>query len=220
MKKIILYTVFLAIPFWGYCQRINEKTALNVAEKVLRIDKPYLKNPVFGKRIPVGLKNDTLYYIFTYPDGGFAIISADSSAPPVLGHCKKGKYDPAKMPSGLIYLLNKYKYWIYSLRKNKAKQTKHIKEQWARYLNPESVNSESDYVIPHMLQTKWGQIGGYNQFCPSNCYAGCTAVAMAQILKYWACRINPTQAVFLTRGDQVILEPLLTLGLLIMTGKI
>ena len=66
MKKIILYTVFLAIPFWGYCQRINEKTALKVAEKVLRKDKPNLKNQVFEKRIPL-----LFSFRITRPNGAF-----------------------------------------------------------------------------------------------------------------------------------------------------
>lgn len=191
MKKIILYIIFVIIPFGGYCQSINEQTAQKVAEVVLKTDKPNLNNQVFEKKIPVGLNNDTLYYIFTYPGGGFAIISADSSAPPVLGHCKTGEYDTAKMPSGLLYLLNSYKYWIDSLRKNNVQPTTQLKEDWAGYSSPSLVtNSESGYVISPMLQTQWGQ--DYNEDCPSNCPAGCTAVAMAQILKYWACRINPT----------------------------
>ncbi|MBN2639583.1 MAG: C10 family peptidase [Bacteroidales bacterium] len=73
--------------------------------------------------------------------------------------------------------------------------TASINEQWDAYLSPNSTNLNDEYVIGPLVQTKWNQNGGYERFCPSLCPAGCTAVAMAQILKYWSCRINPNGGV-------------------------
>lgn len=45
-------------------------------------------------------------------------------------------------------------------------------------------------TIPHLIQTKWGQLHPWNQKLPvdllthSRCYVGCTAVAAAQLLYY------------------------------------
>lgn len=41
-----------------------------------------------------------------------------------------------------------------------------------------------------MIDTEWGQWSGFNRFCPTGCPAGCSAVAMAQVLWYWKCRIE------------------------------
>ena len=88
MKKVIVCILFFAIYFLTYSQKVDENTALKVAQNILMKDKPDLINQVIEKTIPIGLHNDTLYFVFTYPDDGFAIVSAESSAPPVLGHCK------------------------------------------------------------------------------------------------------------------------------------
>jgi len=196
MKKITSLILLFLLVIAAYSQVVDENTARKVAQKFLLTDYPYLKDQLFQKFIAVGLDNDTLYYVFQYPDEGYAIISAESSAPPVLGHCKKGKYEPENMPPGLLYLLDKYKYWISSLRENKVQQTKQIKEQWAGYLDPDLVTLKSYTVGDEMIETKWGQSDGYDQFCPAGCPAGCTAVAMAQILKYWECRIDPTGSLY------------------------
>jgi len=222
MKKVIVCILFFAIYFLTYSQKVDENTALKVAQKFLMKDKPDLINQVIEKTIPIGLHNDTLYFVFTYPDDGFAIVSAESSAPPVLGHCKNGKYEPENMPSGLLYLLDKYKYWISSLRNDKVIQTKQIKEQWASYLDPNFVNLKNYTVGDPMLETIWGYANGYNQFCPHNCPAGCTAVAMAQILKYWECRIDPTGAIAYAGDDfyggyMLILEKPTTIGKIWLT---
>lgn len=54
-----------------------------------------------------------------------------------------------------------------------------------------------------LIHTKWQQGDyhqtghprqqtSYNKFCPTGCYAGCGAVAMAQILNYWKWDVNQT----------------------------
>lgn len=100
MKNIIVIYFFFSIPFWAYGQKVNESTTRKVAEKVLMMDKPDLKYQMIEKAIPVGLNDDTLYFVFTYPDDGYAIISAENSAPPTLA---EGDYE-----KGIHYNLHSY----------------------------------------------------------------------------------------------------------------
>lgn len=44
-------------------------------------------------------------------------------------------------------------------------------------------NSNNRKVGP-LMNTKWGQEGGYSALCPNEYPAGCVAIAMAQIEKY------------------------------------
>lgn len=52
------------------------------------------------------------------------------------------------------------------------------------------------YCKSPLITTLWGQTGYYNQQCPFDAgenkytYAGCTAVAIAQVMKFWN---NPSQ---------------------------
>lgn len=89
-------------------KNVKKETILKVAGKVYRKDFPATQNVAFDNVIVVKNETDTLYYIVCYPKDGFVIVSADSSAPPVLGNCKKGAYNPEIMPPGLLVLLERY----------------------------------------------------------------------------------------------------------------
>ncbi len=134
---------------------------------------------------------DTLLYICKLPKKGFIIISADKSIPPVLGYCKNGVFNLDSLPPGLIYLLNRYKYETKQIRLSKF-TNELTKKDWDLYtkkgIQPKDIKTRS--TTP-MLSTEWGQKSGYNKFTPNNNPAGCTSVAMAQILRYWACRVVP-----------------------------
>jgi hypothetical protein len=75
---------------------VEESTARKVAERVLKMDKPDLAKQLIERTIPIGLDIDTLYFIFTYADDGFAIVSAESSAPLYWGIVKRANTNPKK----------------------------------------------------------------------------------------------------------------------------
>ena len=65
---------------------------------------------------------------------------------------------------------------------------------WNNYLKGIELKSITSSVNPLVL-TSWQQEDGYALYTPNNYPAGCAAVAMAQILRYWAietCCIEPT----------------------------
>lgn len=180
---------------------INEiqKVAMNVLKEENKESK------TIEKMIPLGVKNDTTVYIASLKDGGFIILSADYAAPPVLGFSSKGTYNPDSLPGGLNYLIKGYQVSIASLREDKVKPTSEINLKWQEYLY--SSNAKMALKSGEMIttskkldfKTKWqqgvegyGQQTSYNKYCPTGCYAGCVAVAMAQILYYWSWDVNQT----------------------------
>lgn len=51
----------------------------------------------------------TDYYVFNNEgNNGYIIIAGDDRAVPVLGYCDEGSIDPANMPDGLRYMLERY----------------------------------------------------------------------------------------------------------------
>lgn len=183
MKKIIL-TLLIATLFTGVipAQKVEKTEAEKIAKNVYKRNNQG-KETNLKEVIILGDKNkhDTLLYIVPFEDTGFAIISAYRAAPPVLGHCMKGDYDTGSIPPGLLYLIDKYKHGIAGLKKEKKKPVDKIDKQWKEYLSDNQLKS---YTIGnYLISTTWGQQSSYNQFCPTGCPAGCTAVAMAQILR-------------------------------------
>ena len=140
--------------------------------------------------LPNIIDNDTVFYVANFRNS-FVIISAESSAPPILGYSPNNRFDITNAPPALKYLLNCYKKEIRILRKLRANPTKEIRRKWDELSEGIEIKSATPIVSP-LLQTTWGQLGGYNDLCPSNCPAGCVAVAMAQVLFYWSCRVEGT----------------------------
>jgi hypothetical protein len=189
---ICLFILCLIQPSFG--KKVDEKDVLKVVEKVLKNENKDFKK--IDELIPSGLENDTTIYIAKLKDGGFIIVSADDAAPPYLGGCTLGEYNPKAMPPGLLYLIEKYKYVIKSIQEDNIHATDKIKSKWKYYLDDEEPNLKSvstittnSYNFP-LIKTHWDQ--SYNSYCPTGCPAGCEAIAMAQILYYWSISVDPT----------------------------
>lgn len=193
MKNKLTLLILLIFSLNAYAQKVSraevEKVALNVLkrETINRSDMAVKKVTSISSE---GIQD--LMHIVEYPEGGFSIISGDKAAPAVLGFCESGQYDPENMPSGLLYLMERYEYELKALRADKIAVTEEIKQQWSTTLsdNQLQLRSSSDWR-DFLLETQWTQ--SHNKFCPGDNYpAGCVAVAMAQILRYWACRVTPS----------------------------
>lgn len=102
--------------------------------------------------------------------GGFVIMADDETESDIIGYSDEGNIDPGNLPPAM-------KDWL----ENYRKQGDSSKLRAAR---------RAADIAP-LLTTRWSQRWPYNRMAPeyaegSNCAAGCLAVAMAQIMKYWA----------------------------------
>lgn len=120
------------------------------------------------------------YYVFNASalDGGFVIVSGDDRVGDVLGYSDRGCFSPDDLPPALIDWLSEWEEQILEIREG-------------RLALPSRVARAPHPSIAPMLTTKWGQQSPYSRMTPEYreyCHSatGCLAVAMAQLLKYWA----------------------------------
>ncbi|HOP05152.1 MAG TPA: C10 family peptidase [Tenuifilaceae bacterium] len=201
-NRIISIIIILCCNYFSQGQEVDIRTIERVAINAYKeLKQAKSKEYKINETIPI--KSDDfgiLYYIININKEGVVIVSAEKSMTPILGRSLNGNFSYEKAPPGLIYLLEKYKIECIDIRKKGKETSKEIDYLWKKYDVPiTDYSPEKDKLSTGpLIETKWGQKKGYNRFCPTynsngdHCAAGCVAVAMAQVLKYWSCKVNET----------------------------
>ena len=119
---------------------------------------------------------------------GFVIVSSDDRLPPIIGYSAN---NPIKhIPPAFLKWIQQYH--VSDIQPTNRKQTSN--PLWNSMIEHKDcyITKASSEVLP-LIKTQWKQNSPWNEKCPfdSNgsgyhAYAGCVAVAMAQIMKYWA----------------------------------
>ena len=139
----------------------------------------------------------TYYYVFSAQPQGFIIISGEDNITPILGYSFENEFVTEGMPANIARWLDGYKRQIRYVIENNISTTDEVRGEWEKYSvqNIEIDNNRGVIVAP-MIATKWDQGAPYNNFCPGSgntkAVTGCTATAMAQVMKYWN---HPVQGV-------------------------
>lgn len=155
--------------------------------------------------------NIPAFYIINYEEGGFILLSADKRVSPIFGfsECNNFPQQSELRPPALELMLTTLKDKIMLVRKNNPSATKLVQQEWNN-LETNSLGSQTMNIIQPppdptgcvdiyeqggpLLSTQWGQGIPYNSYLPSklaacgtydNFKAGCTTVAMAQVMKYY-----------------------------------
>jgi hypothetical protein len=194
MKHKLILLLILLLSFQSYAQKVT----ILEAQKVAKLAYKQMKSGMDSNtKTPIKLLskngNDTLLYVVPYEDTGFAIVSANKAAPPLLGFCEKGSLNLNDIPPGLSYFIEKFKYNLKRIFENRSDADIKTNELWNGYLN--GIQQKSYTKGSVLVNSSWGQYDDYTLYTPNNYPAGCTAVAMAQILRYWAtktCCIEPS----------------------------
>lgn len=177
MVKRTIYTLLAIVcGLNAQAQQVTEYDALQKA-------KQFLSSKTFTNasltRGSSEKDNIEPYYVFNAREGGFVIVSGDERTMPVLGYADEGSLDMDNLPEGLQDLLNRY-----------ACQVKFLQECDATDAQPQRASTRGAGGKGPLVQTQWNQQAPYWDLCPLqdgiNCYTGCTATAMAQIMYYWA----------------------------------
>lgn len=119
-------------------------------------------------------------YVFNREDnGGFLVVSAEDSAEALLGYTDKGTFDPSDMPPAL-------KIWLSEYTSQVVWASTHTSAEIEPSRNA-SVRPDRQAIAP-LCTTRWNQDAPYYNMCPTfqgnRCVTGCTATAMAQVMKY------------------------------------
>jgi hypothetical protein len=135
----------------------------------------------------VGENNN--FYVFGFSQGGFVVVSGDYRAKPILAYSLEGHLPQIINQPAVIEWLGEYGNQIEVLI-NLENQNNKVDSKWNDLLTNNRLDFRGREIGP-LLTTKWNQGWPYNSKCPEDeggpggrVWAGCVAVAMAQILKY------------------------------------
>ncbi|HRX96583.1 MAG TPA: C10 family peptidase [Bacteroidales bacterium] len=199
MKKhipfLILILLVIIFALSSKAKVVDSNTVKNVAINLYneRADDPSQNISIINI---IEEKQDgiTLYYIVEFAPTGYAIISADDRAYPVLVYSTNSNYDPTEIPDGARWLLENYKKQIMYLIEQNINPSEKTVNKWEHYkkIPDNSSKDPVDNVLP-LLSSTWGQGLYFNSLCPEDpgdtvsghVPVGCGATAMAQVLNYW-----------------------------------
>jgi hypothetical protein len=202
MKKLLtLLCTVLLLSTTAFAKEVAVPTAQQVAINWMVERSGWTPGQVMVKEtFAVSEGSKVVYYVFNMNPSGFAILSADDIAYPVIAYSFEGAYSDSARPPAFDMMMNSAKEEIVYAVQNRLEPLDKAKHEWGRLTvvsNRFTPNRLSgvESVSP-LLQTVWDQSGGsilrptYNKFCPSDLLApeghaptGCVATAMAQVMK-------------------------------------
>ena len=199
MKKILFF--FLMLPAILFAAPVDLNLAQQVAENFINAPETNAggmahKAPRKQKRMARVAKevtNNQQFYVFNSEDNeGFVIVAADDVVRPVLGYSLTSNLNVDAMPENIKQWLEEYNNQIVWAQQNDVYQDE-VKNEWNRLKNNNA--DIGTIIVAPLLTTTWNQDKYYNSKCPTtwlgilgddgHVYAGCTACAMAQTMKYW-----------------------------------
>lgn len=169
-------------------------------DKAEKIGLNYAKANIPSER---NVPNLTLSYVFSDANetpsvyafntkNGFILISADDCARPVLGYSEAGNFNIDAIPGGLRDFIDNYVAQISFATANGITASEEIAREWADVLKDGTVEKYTKSSVEPFLTVHWNQDWPFNKFCPvdqwgpgGHVYAGCAAVSMAAIMRYW-----------------------------------
>ena len=133
-------------------------------------------------------------YVFNISNQGFIIVSADDDASPILAYDFDQNLTMENPPAAFSEWIQGYADEIEEIRTLHLEGDETINSLWKHLKNSNLSNLivfNGKNQLP-LLSSEWDQGGGYNALCPEDqfgpsghAYAGCVAVAMAQIMYYY-----------------------------------
>ncbi len=203
MKKIMMtFAAVLCCWMTLYAQSLTEQQAM---ERVLQymnsgkasaMARRMAASPNGGrmklKAIPVEAEK---IYAFNMEGGGYVIASGDQRTLPVLGYSTTGSIDWEQMPENMRKWLKQYDDAIVTLGHRTDFKDGEMRETWRKSEEKSDRRANRPAVEP-LIKTHWNQDAPYWDQVPTyqgpepdlrnkQCYVGCAATAMAQVMNYW-----------------------------------
>ena len=179
MKKIVLIVAMLCLYGILQAKPVDATTARRVAERVLG------STELVDRSSELQLPE---LYLFAPADSqGFVLIAADDCALPVVGYSRTSVFRAGMVPVN-AWLRNCARQ-IADMRQRGIEGSEAVADRWRQLLEG-SPRPKSTPIGP-LVTTIWNQEPVFQQLCPYDvtegvrCLAGCGAIAMAQVMKYW-----------------------------------
>ncbi len=137
------------------------------------------------------IKGNNVFYIFNYEPEGWVIVSAEDTVYPIIAYNTKGYLDLNLIKGNVAGFLNLHADSIIKAR-GKSKPLKETAVNWDDLLDNSFDSKLTNKAVEPLLSSNWDQDSPWNNMCPEDSsgpgghvYAGCVAVAMSQIMRYW-----------------------------------
>ncbi len=195
MKTKIQLTIILCFCwFAGFSQITDANTAYQKAVEFFEFKTNYEKS-VSSHSYHVNhiIENDTTFiYVVDIDHVGWALVSAADNAGPYFAYSMHSFVDLNDMPPAAEMWFDYYKNITRHCMHN-PQDMRFYQEEFMSKINEKTISQGSFY----MIQTKWHQGPPFNNlvedddigicnYSNNKCPAGCVAIAMAQIMRYWA----------------------------------
>lgn len=194
-KTTVLFLFFIfALTFLANATVISPSTAEQIARKHLLI---YNKSDKFTVReLQTFGKGDTIdFYVAHLSPVGFILIAPDDRIHPVCGYSFTDNFGESDMI--IRFFKETLRVMIDHNSQLSQKYLTDVEQSRQLYMTERAYETrdfrqwpvEGTTLSGGLLTTQWNQTAPYNQLCPldngSRSYAGCPAVAMAQIMNYY-----------------------------------
>jgi len=164
----------LALVFCAKADNITEDVARGIAADFFNVSGHRLKAKDGNAKLTLA-RTTTGYYAFNRGENnGFVIVAAnDNAANEVLGYADEGAIDGENLPENLQWWLDEYDRQM----------------EYANSQRSATVAKTNRTAIKPLVKSKWNQDSPYYDKCPKyngrQCYTGCVATSMAQIMRYY-----------------------------------
>ncbi len=183
MKKFVAFFLFVLVSFLVvFSAPVDKNTAKQVALNYV-IHKAGKANYKIKDVKNFDFQGFKALYIVRFKPSGFVVMPADDRIKPVLAYSLENEMPETIDNPEVLWLLNNYakqvKYAVEHDLKNPA-----WSKMWTDFKYGIFPKAKYKGVEP-LIQTHWEQQSGFNAACPPGVQAGCVAIAMAQVMKYW-----------------------------------
>lgn len=197
MKKLALTIFSLLLATTGFAKEVSQSEAVEVAKRMMK-QKNVTVTEV-SSVTPLSFNGGKAYYALQFLPEGWALISADDVANPLIGYSHSGMFPVIDMPENMRGWLDENAEQISEYRKIGGKRN-------AGWDKVEIVPMAASDKISPLIKVTWDQGSPYNKYCPSNSSAGravvgCVAVAMAQAMSVPQYPLRPEGSISYNSGN-------------------
>ena len=191
MKRTISSFLVILASATLFAEHVSQEEAVLVAENFMNAA------PASGSRHAAPLRkmvlqqaaDENLFYVYENENGeGWVVVAANDAVTPILAYSETGHFRTSELPVNVRGWMGKYNTFIKRIEAEGIAPSEETTDKW-NALRQGVRRSQGDAVVGPLLKTTWDQNAPYYNLCPGTgsdkAYAGCVAIAMAQIMKYW-----------------------------------
>mgnify|MGYP001470837525 CR=1 FL=1 len=126
-------------------------------------------------------KGLTTYYTFVFNAGGFVMVAADDAVTPILGYSTTSEFHQDSDNPAAKEWFASYNEQITQIIEEKISNSSTL-PAWNKILSNDFPKNTK--AVEPLVQSLWGQSGGWDEYVPAGTPVGCVATAAAMLMKY------------------------------------